>query len=135
LAVQIENPDFYNGAFAACPDPIDFRGMTNFNIYESNNAYYLEGKHQRVLQPGQQDEDGRTLSTLKSNNDLETALGSHGRSGEQWDIWFAVFGPVGSDGYPRPLFDRDTGVIDREVSRYWREHSDLSAIVKRDWHY
>lgn len=133
LAALVANPDFYNGAFVACPDPIDFRGMTNFDIYETANAYYLDGKHQRILQPGQQDANGRTLSTLKANNDLELALGSHGRSGEQWDIWFSAFGPVGPDGYPKPLFDRQTGVIDRDVARYWHEHSDLSVIVQRNW--
>lgn len=133
LAVQVFNPDYYNGAFAACPDPIDFRGFTNIDIYADTNAYYIEGPHQKVFQPGQQDASGRTLATLKSNNELEQAYGSRGRSGEQWDIWHAVFGPVGSDGYPRPVFDKETGVIDREVAEYWREHSDLSAIVKRDW--
>jgi hypothetical protein len=133
LAGQVFNPDFYNGAFAACPDPIDFRGFTNIDVYAHKNAYYIDGKHQRVLQPGQQDADGRTLATIKSNNELEQALGSRGRSGEQWDIWQAVYGPVGTDGYPRPVFDKETGVIDPEVAKYWREHSDLSAIVKRDW--
>jgi hypothetical protein len=133
LATQVFYPDAYNGAFAACPDPVDFRGMTNFDIYEASNAYYIEGKHQRVLQPGQRDATGRASSTLKSDNDMELALGSHGRSGEQWDIWLAVFGPVGRDGYPRPLFDRDSGAIDRDVARYWREHFDLSVYVKRNW--
>ena len=133
LAAQVANPDFYNGAFAACPDPIDFRGMTNFDIYEIR---------QRLLPGRPISANFTTRSTrrkrphtleLKSNNDLESALGSHGRSGEQWDIWFSVFGPVGRDGYPKPLFDRETGVIDREVAQYWREHSDLSAIVQRNW--
>ena len=133
LAVQVMYPDFYNGAFAACPDPIDFRGMTNFNLYESKNAYWIEGAHQKVLQPGQQDADGRTLSTLKANNEYEAALGSRGRSGQQWDIWHAVYGPVGSDGYPRHVFDKETGAIDPEVAAYWRERYDLGAIVKRDW--
>ncbi len=133
LAVQVFYPDFYNGAFAACPDPIDFRGMTSFNLYDAKNAYYIEGPHQKFVQPGQQDEDGRTLSTTRSNNDYELALGSHGRSGEQWDIWHAVFGPVGSDGYPQPAFDKDTGVIDPKVAQYWLEHYDLSAFVKRNW--
>lgn len=133
LAVQVFYPDFYNGAFAACPDPIDFRGMTSFNLYEAKNAYYIEGPFQKILQPGQQDEAGRTLSTLKGNNDYESALGNRGRSGEQWDIWHAVYGPVGRDGYPQPAFDKETGAIDPKVARYWLEHYDLSAYVKRNW--
>jgi len=132
-AVQIFYPDDYNGAFAACPDPIDFRGFTNINVYEDQNAFYAEGPHSRTIQPGMRDYLGRTLATTQSINQYELALGSRGRSGEQFDIWNAVFGPVGPDGYPRPLFDKETGVIDRDVAQYWRDHYDLSAILKRDW--
>jgi hypothetical protein len=45
----------------------------------------------------------------------------------------AVFGPVASDGYPRPLYDPLTGKIDKEVAAYWRENYDLSYIIQRDW--
>ncbi|MGB5674531.1 MAG: hypothetical protein WBO43_08305, partial [Gemmatimonadota bacterium] len=40
LAVQVFYPDEYNGAFAACPDPIDFRAYELVNIYEHENAYF-----------------------------------------------------------------------------------------------
>ncbi|MEQ8514197.1 MAG: hypothetical protein RIC38_01195, partial [Chromatocurvus sp.] len=36
-----------------------------------------------------------------------------------------LFGPVGEGGYPRHLWNRDTGVIDPEVAQYWRENYDL----------
>lgn len=38
LAAQIFYPDEYNGAWGACPDPIDFRAYTIVNIYEHENA-------------------------------------------------------------------------------------------------
>ncbi|MBP1636888.1 MAG: hypothetical protein H6Q10_3462 [Acidobacteria bacterium] len=66
-------------------------------------------------------------------NRLELVLGTKGRSGGQWDIWQAVYSPVGDDGYPKPIFDKRTGVIDPAVAEYWREHYDLSAIMRRDW--
>ncbi len=44
LATQVFYPDMYNGAFAACPDPIDFRAYTIINIYEDPNAYALKGE-------------------------------------------------------------------------------------------
>ena len=66
-------------------------------------------------------------------NQLELVLGSHARSGEQFDIWQAVFGPAGDDGYPKPIFDKATGEIDHSVAAYWKEHYDLSAILQRDW--
>jgi hypothetical protein len=27
-----------------------------------------------------------------------------------------------------------TGTIDKEVAAYWKEHFDLTHIIKRDWH-
>jgi len=133
LAVQVFYPDHYNGAFIACPDPVDFRAYTTINLYQDKNAFYLEGAHTRILQPAMRDYLGHTLATVKSMNQYEIALGSHARSGEQFDIWQAVFGPVAKDGYPRPIFDKETGKIDPEVAAYWREHYDLTAILERNW--
>ncbi len=133
MAVQVFYPDHYNGAFIACPDPVDFRAYTTVNIYEDANAFYLQGTHTRFLQPAARNYLGQTLGTVQSVNQYELALGSHARSGEQFDIWQAVFGPVGEDGYPKPIFDKQTGVIDRSVAAYWKEHYDLSAILQRDW--
>jgi len=61
------------------------------------------------------------------------ALGTRGRSGDQWDVWQSVYSPVGADGYPKPIWDKRTGTIDRSVAAYWREHYDLSHILRRDW--
>ena len=47
MAVQMFYPDHYNGAFIACPDPVDFRAYTMINIYEDTNAFYLQGTHTR----------------------------------------------------------------------------------------
>ena len=47
LATQVFYPDMYNGAFAACPDPIDFRAYTVINLYEDTNAYALQGRGAR----------------------------------------------------------------------------------------
>src|SRR6185295_7539815 len=51
LAVQVYHPDYYNSAFAACPDPIDFHAYTNVNLYEDKNAFFIEGPHTHVAQP------------------------------------------------------------------------------------
>jgi hypothetical protein len=133
LAVQMFYPDNYNGTFAACPDPVDFRAYTVVNIYKDKNAYFLEGAHKRVAQPGVRDYLGHVLATQQDLNYYELALGTKGRSGEQWDIWQAVFSPVGSDGYPAKIFDKITGEIHADVAAYWREHYDLSHILERDW--
>jgi hypothetical protein len=133
LAVQVFYPDHYNGAFAACPDPIDFHEYTDIDIYKDNNFYYLEGAHKREAQSAMRDYLGHTFITNEEINSYELALGDHGRSGEQYDIWQAVFGPVGADGYPAPIYDKVTGVIDHKVAEYWRNHYDLEAILARNW--
>ena len=133
FAVQVFYPDHYNGAFIACPDPVDFRAYTNINIYEDKNAFYHEGPHARIAQPGERDYLGHTLISTESLNQYELALGSHSRSGQQFDIWQAVYSPVGPDGYPVPIFNKETGEIDHKVAAYWKEHYDLSAILQRDW--
>jgi hypothetical protein len=133
LAVQVFYPDHYNGAFAACPDPVDFRGYTNINLYADKNAFYIEGPHIKVEQPSERDYLGHTLLTTQKANQYELALGSHARSGEQFDIWQAVYGPVGKDGYPQPIFNKETGEIDPAIATYWKEHFDLSAILQKNW--
>jgi len=133
MAVQMFYPDDFNGAWIACPDPIDFRAYTVVNIYEDRNAYYYESRWRRTPRPGFRNWLGQVRSTLEEMNRRESVLASRGRSGDQWDIWQAVYSPVGPDGYPKPIWDKATGEIDRDVAQYWKEHYDLSYILRRDW--
>jgi len=133
LAAQVFYPDEYNGCFSACPDPVDFRAYTIVNLYEHDNAYWSQGPWKRVPRPGSRNNLGEVESTLEAVNRRELVLGTKSRSGDQWDAWQAVFSPVGSDGYPAPIWDKETGVIDQEVADYWRTHYDLRAIMERDW--
>ncbi len=133
LATQVFYPKMYNGAFAACPDPIDFRAYTVIDLYKDKNAYALTGEALNVERPAQRNYLGEVFATQRDSNLFELALGDHGRSGQQYDIWQAVYGPEGKDGYPQPIFDKVTGEIDPEVAAYWREHYDLSHIIERDW--
>ena len=133
LAAQVFYPDEYNGCFAACPDPIDFRAYTLVNLYEDENAYYLDGKYRQVLRAGKRDYLGHVTTSLRDMNYRELALGDKSRSGDQWDIWQAVYSPVGTDGYPKPIWDKYSGEIDKEVASYWRENYDLRYIMERDW--
>ena len=133
LAVQIFNPDYYNGAFGACPDPVDFHAYTYINLYEDKNAVWMEGPIKRIAQPAMRDYLGRTIWAMPDAMAYELMLGSNGRSTEQWDIWQAVYSPVGPDGYPKPIFDKRTGLIDHSVADYWREHWDLTDYLKRNW--
>ena len=133
LAAQVFYPDEYNGCYAACPDPIDFRAYTVVNLYEDKNAYHAEGPWRQVKRPGMRDTRGHISTTLEDMNRRELVLGTKSRSGQQWDIWEAVYSPVGPDGYPRPIWDKRTGVIDPAVAAHWRENYDLGHILQRDW--
>jgi len=133
MGVQIKYPDEYNGAYAACPDPIDFRAFTLIDLYKDRNAYYTLGDWRKVKRPGYRDYLGKITTFVEDMNRLELVLGTRGRSGGQWDIWQAVYSPVGGDGYPKPIWNKLTGDIDPDVAAYWRDNYDLSHILRRDW--
>ena len=133
LAVQVFYPKEYNGCFAACPDPIDFRAYTVVDIYNDENAYYKEGSFKKTLRPGIRDGKGHIKTQLIDMNRREYILGDNSRSGDQWDIWQAVYSPSGENGYPKPIWDKLSGEIDHDVAKYWMENYDLRYIMERDW--
>jgi hypothetical protein len=135
FGVQVKYPDAYNGAWALCPDPIDFRSYRSVNIYDEKNAYYYleDNPWKRTPKPGYRDYRDHLFSTFEERNLVELALGTRGRSAGQHDAWASVFGPVGDDGYYKPLYDKATGAIDSEVAKYWRDNYDLRFILQRDW--
>lgn len=133
LAVQVFYPNEYNGAYAACPDPIDFNHYTTINIYKDENAYYAKSDFKDLARPSHRNYLGHINSTIKETNQRELALGTHSRSGDQYDVWEAVFSPMGEDGYPKRIFDKHSGTIDKSVAAYWKENYDLAHIIKRDW--
>jgi len=133
LAAQVFYPDEFNGCYSACPDPLDFHHYTTIDIYNNKNAYYVESDFKKTPRPGYRDSLGHVSATVKDMNQRELALGTRTRSGDQFDIWEAVFSPTDVDGYPKRIFDKYTGAIDTAVAAYWKEHYDLTNIINRDW--
>ena len=133
MAVQVFYPDEYNGAFVACPDPVDFRAYLTVNIYDDENGYWYESQFQKLPRPGHRDYLGDIVASQYDYNRLEAVLGDRGRSGQQYDIWEATYSPMGEDGYPVRLWDKETGEIDHKVAGYWKENYDLRYILERDW--
>ena len=132
-AAQVLFPDDYNGAYAACPDPIDFRAYTTVDLYADTNAYLVGGPFRTTERVGKRDSLGHVSAMLRDMNYRELALGNRSRSGQQWDVWEAVYSPVGKTGYPQPIWDKRTGAIDAAVARYWRDSFDLVHVMRRDW--
>jgi hypothetical protein len=122
LALQIFYPDFFNGAWAHAPDPVDFRAFELINVYRDDNA--LVNRH-GFERPAARDLDGETQFTVRNEVDREKVLGRGGRwtlSGKDWGSWNAVFSPRGDDGFPTPLWDPKTGKIDRKVAEHWQKY-------------
>lgn len=131
-ASQIFYPDFYNGAYVACPDPVDFRAYQLVNIYGNKNAFWEESPFAKLPRGEMRSSTGEILAVMEPTVRHEEVMGTHGRSTEQFGIWQAVFSPVGEDGYPKPIWNPTTGVIDPQIAAYWKEHYDLRYILERD---
>jgi hypothetical protein len=135
LAMMLQHPDFFGGAYVLQPDPIDFRHYQQTNIYTDSNAFSVPfGQWNSAERPFRRTTQGQVLWTTRQLSRFEAVLGSHGRSSYQLEAWEAVYGPVGADGYPRPLWDKLTGKIDHDVANYMREHGfDLREYAQRNW--
>ncbi len=133
LALQLFHPDFFGGTWCYCPDPVTFSGYEGVDIYKDENAFYKQHEWYRVPTPNVRDTFGEPRNTVQQKNQFERVNGTQGRSGRQMDIWSAVFGPIGQDGYFAPLINQLTGAIDKEVANYWKENYDLLYYMQRNW--
>ena len=123
LALQVFHPEFFNGTWVLYPDPVDFQRYQMSNIYKDDNAFAVPlGDWAMVERPLSRTPEGQVTLTMREMSRLEAVLGSHVRSCQQLAAWDAAYGPVGADGYPRPLWDRLTGKIDKEVAAYMRDN-------------
>jgi hypothetical protein len=132
LALQVFYPDFFNGAWSSCPDPVDFRSLELVNIYQDDNAYVNKYGNER---PSTRDPNGDVRLTLRREVGVENLLGrgnSFTLSGEQWGEWNAAFGPRGTDGLPVPLWDPQTGKINHAVAEQWKKY-DLRLVLEQNW--
>ncbi len=132
LALQTFYPDFFNGAWASCPDSVDFRAFQLVNIYDDESAYVdAEGRER----PSARNRDGSVRFTMRDELQMENVLGDGDQwtmSGRQWGAWNAAYGPRGEDGHPIPLWDPESGRIDKSVIELWRQY-DLRAYLDRYW--
>jgi len=135
LAMQLQRPDFFGGAWIFQPDPIDFVRYQMTNLYTDTNAFVISTGQVTTAERGfQRNVEGQTILTVRALSRFEAVLGSRGRSSYQLEGWEAVYGPVGNDGYPVPLWDKLTGTIDHSVAIYMIEHGyDLRAYAQKNW--
>jgi len=132
LALQVFYPDFFNGAWSQCPDPVDFRAYELIDIYKDSNAYVNERGFER---PAAREINGDVRYTVRHECQLENVLGRGNRwtlSGKDWCAWNATFGPRGRDGLPWPLWEPKTGQLDRRVVGHWSNY-DLRMVLEKNW--
>jgi len=129
-------PKFWCGAWPGAPDQMDFRAYQIVNIYSDPNAYFwdigLIPGSIKVPRLGKRTPQGDSGYTMEQENDWEHAIGTRGRGMWDWDMWQALYCPVGPDGYPATLWDKETGVIDHAVANACKP-MDMSIYVTEHW--
>jgi hypothetical protein len=133
FALQVYHPDFFGGTWSYCPDPLTFSDVEGVNVYKDVSAFYKQYDWRReptINSRTLQDEVGLTS---EQRNHYELTKGTHGRAGEQLDIWEALFGPIGKDGYFEPMWDHRTGEMHRAVAQYWSDSTDILHYMQRNW--
>ena len=99
-AAQVFYPDEINGAWAGCPD----RSISALRAGEHlrrQERIFPRRPFMKVPRPEKRKTNGIIDTTMEMENRHELVLRTHGRSGEQWDIWQAVFGPMGEMAIPK----------------------------------
>jgi hypothetical protein len=134
IALQVLHPDFFNGTWTFCPDPVDFHSTQMVDAYSDTSAF-VQNVNGWVITPRymSRSTSGQPETTERDLSKIESVLGGHERSGQQYNAWDAAWGPVGSDGYPRPLWSKTNGTIDHSVALYWRDHFDLRYQLEKNW--
>jgi len=138
LALILQHPTFFGHAYVFDPDPIDFSAFQLDDLYTDASGWFApappDDPWHRYPRYFSRMPNGQNLATEQELSRYELAMGSHGRSEYQLDGWWAIFDPAGPDGYPKPLWNMRTGVIDKSVVQYARDHGyDLVAYMKAQW--
>jgi len=135
VALQIQRPDFFGGAWCLYPDPVDFHRNQLVDLYNDSNAFVPNNAQVPVPERFMsRTSEGQPLLTQRLMSQLEAVLGSKARSGQQFDAWDAAYGPIDGDGYPKRAWDRRTGVIDKSTVAWWRDKGyDLTDNMVRNW--
>lgn len=131
LHLALSYPQTFGLAFSSAPDPVYFSAFQAVNIYQADNMYF------RTAESGEREpvpsytSGGVVGMTIRQENRMEEVMGPDNTSAQQWDSWFAAFGPRNPAGNPAALFDPDTGNINPDIANSYRQH-DLAAKLAAD---
>ncbi|KAI0204944.1 Alpha/Beta hydrolase protein [Astrocystis sublimbata] len=131
-ASVIFRPDLFGACFSSYPDSLDFHSHQAIPLYTNKNAYQnANGDKIGSIRTFINDTE-IVEATVEQENHWEHVFGTSSRSSLQWDVWNAVFGVQGLNGYPLEPWDKVTGEIYPEAVEYWKEF-DLSHYISSNW--
>ena len=124
LWLQLKYPNVFGGVWSTAPDPVDFRDFQKINLYASNQNMFKDEK-------GKDRPIGRKGDTpflfYKPFSDMEFVMGRGGQLGS----FEAVFSERDSQGNPKKLWDRKTGVMDNDTAESWKKY-DIRLLVENN---
>jgi S-formylglutathione hydrolase FrmB len=125
LWLQVRYPNDFNGCWAHCPDPVDFRDFQRTDVYAPGANMYVDaaGRKRPLARFGD-----RIVLYYEDFVRHEDILGPGG----QIHSFEAVFGRRLENREPEPLFDHATGLINPEAARAW-ERYDIRLHLERNW--
>ncbi|KAK8048010.1 hypothetical protein PG996_016074 [Apiospora saccharicola] len=136
-ASLIYRPDLFGACFSSYPDSLTFAKHQDISLYSNANAYQnLNGSKigsiRDFASPTNNTEN--ILATVEQENHWELVFGTASRSSLQWDVWNAVFGAQGLNGYPLEPWDKVTGEIYPESVAYWKGMGmDMAEYIAGNW--
>ncbi|MBU6413120.1 MAG: hypothetical protein KGS45_06575 [Planctomycetes bacterium] len=159
LWLATEYPETFGACWSSSPDPVDFRRFQLTDIYADSSLFTIslpahdsiaaDSPLLRFLQPAAllpdtsppeicsyrriSRSERKTIPVMSARREnlQEELLGPSNTSGQQWDSWYAVFGPKGSDGNPAALIDAQTGEINPSIAAQYRTY-DIADRLRKD---
>ena len=132
LWLATEYPHVFGATWSSSPDPVDFRRFQRVDLYAQDNFFRLtnpDGTPDHAIPSCIS--GGRAVSTIEDEVRVDEVIGPGRTSGQQWAAWQSCWGRRGPDGNARPLFDVDTGAINREEAETYRRF-DIVDRLRRD---
>jgi enterochelin esterase-like enzyme len=131
-ANMIFRPDLFGACFSSYPDSLDFHKHQDIPLYTASNAYTRPDGSKITSIREVVNGTLTDITSVEQENHWELTFGTSSRSALQWDVWNAVFGVQGLNGYPLEPWDKVTGEVYPAAVGYWKT-MDLANWIASNW--
>ncbi len=125
LWLATQYPDTFGATWSSSPDPVDFRKFQRVDLYNDTNAY----TRSTAPIPSYRSR-GTVKMSVAQENAMEEVIGPDNTSAQQWDSWFAAFGPRTTRATPAAVWHHATGVIDHVVAEQYKPFDIAQRLRK-----